>query len=62
MTKEIFYTTDNNLIEKIKDKKNKSNIISNFSSKFYNENGKIYAKQICPKCDYYEMPDMVLNQ
>ena len=39
-----------------------SNIIANFSSKFPNESGLYYAKQKCQRCDYYEMPDMVLNQ
>ena len=46
----------------IKDTKDSVNIISNFSSKFSNESGLYYAKQKCPDCDYYEMPDMVLNQ
>lgn len=46
----------------IKNPQKKSNIITNFSSKFINEDGAYYAKQKCPKCDYFEMPDMVLNQ
>lgn len=46
----------------IKDGKEKTNIIANFTSKFENASGSYFAKEKCPKCDYYEMPDMVLNQ
>lgn len=46
----------------VKDSANASRVIANYQSKFYNENGSYYAKQICPACAYYEMPDTVIMQ
>ncbi len=46
----------------IKSAQKPSKIISNYKSVFYREEGKYYAKSICPACTYYEMPDTILNK
>ena len=69
----IEYKDSNFILPKIRDKSVKayvfciktskqSKIISNYKSRFYNEDGKYYAQRICPSCVYYEMPDTVLLQ
>ena len=39
-----------------------SSVIANYKSKFVNTDGNFYARQICPSCKYYEVPDVVLKQ
>ena len=46
----------------IKDSTKKSKIISNYKSRFKNIDGDPYAKAICPDCQYYEIPDTLLQQ
>ncbi len=44
----------------IKEPEIKSTVIANYKSRFYNENGLYYAKEICPSCGYYEVPDTII--
>ena len=46
----------------IKNPKIPSKVIANYSSRFPNTTGNIYAKQKCPTCQYYEVPDVVVKQ
>ncbi len=46
----------------IKNSKNPSKVIANYISRFPNTDGKTLAKQKCPNCIYYEMPDVILKK
>ena len=46
----------------IKNPKQSSSIIANYKSRFANIEGYYYAKQKCPRCQYYEVPDVILQQ
>jgi hypothetical protein len=46
----------------IKQSQNPSKVIANYKSKFQNVEGNYYAKQRCPNCHYYEVPDTILQQ
>lgn len=46
----------------VKKSANPSNIIANFKSRFRGVEGSSYARNICPNCKYYEVPDTVLIQ
>lgn len=46
----------------IKNAKNPSRIIANYTSRFRNTYGKNYAAVKCPSCYYYEVPDVILQQ
>ncbi len=46
----------------IKNSQNPSKVIANYMSRFQNIDGKTLAKQQCPDCIYYEMPDVVLKK
>ncbi|MCD7739721.1 MAG: hypothetical protein LUH11_00005, partial [Candidatus Gastranaerophilales bacterium] len=46
----------------IKNPENPSRVIANYKSRFENTEGSFYAKQKCPDCDYYEVPDTILRR
>jgi len=46
----------------IKKAENPSRVIANYKSRFANVEGLIYAKEKCPTCIYYEVPDTILQQ
>ncbi len=38
-----------------------SSVIANYKSRFPNTEGKYYARMQCPSCQYYEVPDVILQ-
>lgn len=46
----------------IKSPKTQSSVIANYKSRFTNVEGYYYAKEKCPSCHYYEVPDAILRQ
>ncbi len=46
----------------IKKPQTPSRIIANYKSRFEGVDGSIFAKQKCPNCVYYEMPDVILKR
>ncbi len=53
-------TTETALTYCIRNSEEHSSIITNYKSRFFNENGKYYAHDKCPNCTYYELPDTIL--
>lgn len=56
------YENDNAYVYCIKKPKQSSRVISNYKSRFPNIEGYYYAKEKCPSCHYYEVPDVILQQ
>lgn len=56
------YENDNAYAYCIKKPKQSSSVISNYKSRFPNIEGYYYAKEKCPSCHYYEVPDVILQQ
>ncbi len=56
------YESNNAYAYCIKNPEHKSNVIANYKSRFKNIEGYYYAKEKCPNCHYYEVPDVILQQ
>ncbi len=56
------YENDSAYVYCIKKPKQGSKVIANYKSRFPNVEGYYYAKEKCPSCHYYEVPDVILQQ